>query len=92
MSTTLKEKLSNAASVVREAGRSVRRNFSTEYVHTTIEGVVDDLEERYPRTGKGKGKLRIARILLSRIFGNEYVNNEWDFVKDLIGEVVEMRK
>ena len=92
MSNKLKETLSKAASVVREAGRAVRRNFSAEYVHTTVEAVVDDLEARYPQGGKGAGKLRIARILLSRIFGSEYVDNEWGFVKDLIGEVVEMRK
>lgn len=84
--------LSNAAAVVREEVRGVRDRFSAEYVHTTVENVVDDLEERYPVGGKGAAKLRLARTLLGGILGKSYVTNKWEFVADLIAGVVDIRK
>lgn len=90
--TPIAQALSNAAAVVREEVRNVRDLFPTEYVHTTVEHVVNDLEERYPAGGKGAAKLRLARTLLGGILGKTYVSNKWEFVAELIAGVVDIRK
>jgi uncharacterized protein YbcI len=77
---------------VRDAGREVRKNFSAEYVHTTVEGIVDDLEARYPQRGRGEAKFRIARTLLRKILGTDYADSNWQFIGDLIGDIVALRK
>jgi len=81
-----------AAHAVRDGIRSVRKNFSAEYLHTTIEGVVDDLEARYPQGGRGRHKIGIARILLNKVLGREYVDENWLFVGDLITALVALKK
>ena len=83
--------IKNAAHEVRDGLRAAR-SFSAEYLHTTIEGVVDDLEARYPAPGKGSAKLRFARILLAKILSSEYVQKEWPFIAGLISEIVEIKK
>lgn len=83
--------LKTAAHAVRNGVRAVR-NYSAEYLHTTVEGVVDDLESRYPASGKGNAKLRFARLLLAKILSSDYVENEWPFISGLIGEIVEIKK
>lgn len=90
--TPIAQALSNAAAVVREEVRNVRDLLPVEYVHTTVEHVVNDLEERYPAGGKGAAKLRLARTLLGGILGKSYITNKWEFVADLIAGVVDVRK
>jgi hypothetical protein len=88
----VRQALSDVAGVVRDTGRAVRKSFSTEYVHTTIEGVIDDLESRYPQGGKGAHKLSIARTLLGGILGDDYVTNRWAFISTLISQIVALKK
>lgn len=94
--------LSKAASVVRDAGRQLESaskvavaiviQHSLEYVHTTVEAKVRELEERYPAPNQGEWKLRMARLLLQKILGSEYVKREWETINEMITLFVERMK
>jgi hypothetical protein len=65
---------------------------SMEYVHTTVENKVKELELRYPQDGIGEWKLRVARLALEEILGNEFVQRKWQFLQGLIALMVERLK
>lgn len=88
----IRQVLKDTAHSVRDAVREVRKSFSSEYVHTTIEHIVDDLEARYPQPERGALKFRFAKVLLNRVLGRDYVDANFEFVRDLIALVVEARK
>lgn len=88
---SLKNKLKPIAHAVRDGLRVVRKH-SAEYIKATVESVVDQIEIDHPGSGLGDIKLRMAKILLNRILGKANVSDEWEFINDLIVEVVLIRK
>lgn len=92
--TKLQQKLSNAASVVREVGRDVREvaSHTAEYALVTIKGVVKHIEDLYPQTGLGEAKLELAKDQLEAILGEGYIESRWPKIAKQIANIVRIEK
>lgn len=88
----VKQVIRAAAHTVRDAGRMVRSAVTAEYLHKTVESVVDHVEKAHPQGKAGKWKFAIARVLLRRILGVDEFNASADDIGELITEIVAMKR